>query len=132
MKRIILILTSFLSTLVTLSAQEPRVCDYVSLKHALKGKECEVVKTASYYYNEDTVLVEHTKEEIGTEVLNGHGKAISAGCFLIDRNRWDEFMGYFNRKSRVAVVASRNGITRPWNKNINIKYELELIKFAKP
>lgn len=59
-------------------------------------------------------------------------KAISAGCFLIDRNRWDEFMGYFNRKSRVAVVASRNGITRPWNKNINIKYELELIKFAKP
>lgn len=78
MKRIILILTSFLSTLVTLSAQEPRVCDYVSLKHALKGRECEVVKPASYYYNEDTVLVEHTKEEIGTEVLNGHGKAIDS------------------------------------------------------
>jgi len=41
-------------------------------------------------------------------------------------------MADFNIKSRVAVVASRNGITRPWNKNINIKYELELIKFAKP
>ena len=60
------------------------------------------------------------------------GQAISAGCFLIDRNRWDEFIGHFNRKSKVAVVASRNGVKSPLNRNVNYKPDLKIVRFTKP
>ena len=61
------------------------------------------------------------KAGIGNKTgMTKNGKAISAGCFLIDRNKWHEFIGYFNSKSRVAVVASRNGIIKPLNMNIKI------------
>ena len=57
-------------------------------------------------------------------------KPISAGCFLIDRNRWDSFISHFNRSSKVGVVASRNGVKIPTNQNtcefriIHFIYEL--------
>ena len=57
---------------------------------------------------------------------------VSAGCFLIDRNRWDEFIGHFNGRSRVAVVASRNGIKTPLNRNVNYKPDLKIVRFTKP
>ena len=57
---------------------------------------------------------------------------VSAGCFLIDINRWDEFIGHFNRKSKVAVVASRNGVKIPLNRNVNYKPDLKIVRFTKP
>ena len=78
MKRIITCIAILITAFAQLHAQHPRVCDYVSLKHALKGLECEVMRPASYYYNKDTVLIEHTKEEIRIGVINKYGKAIDS------------------------------------------------------
>jgi hypothetical protein len=44
-------------------------------------------------------------------------KPISAGCFLIDINKWESFMSHFNSSSIVGVVASRNGVKIPINQN---------------
>ena len=54
MKRIITCIAILITAFAQTQAQHPRVCDYVSLKHALKGMECEVMRPASYYYNKDT------------------------------------------------------------------------------
>ena len=78
MKRIITCIAILITAFAQTQAQHPRVCDYVSLKHALKGMECEVMRPASYYYNKDTVLIEHTKEEIRIGVINKYGKAIDS------------------------------------------------------
>ena len=78
MKRIITCIAILITAFAQTQAQHTRVCDYVSLKHALKGMECEVMRPASYYYNKDTVLIEHTKEEIRIGVINKYGKAIDS------------------------------------------------------
>jgi RHS repeat-associated protein len=44
-------------------------------------------------------------------------KPISAGCFLIDINKWESFMSHFNSSSIVGVVASRNRVKIPINQN---------------
>ena len=57
-------------------AQHPRVCDYVSLKHALKGKE----------YNVNTLVpddgglleIKHEKEELRIEAISKFGKEIDS------------------------------------------------------
>ena len=40
--------------------------------------------------------------------------------------------GHFNRKSKVAVVASRNGVKSPLNRNVNYKPDLKIVRFTKP
>lgn len=77
MKRIITCIAILITAFAQTQAQHPRVCDYVSLKHALKGLECEVMKPGPYY-NRDTVVVEHSKEEIRIWEINEYGKAIDS------------------------------------------------------
>ena len=56
---IIITFTAFTSV----QAQHPRVCDYVSLKHALKGREIDFMSPGPY--TEGFVqTVKHSKEEI--------------------------------------------------------------------
>jgi hypothetical protein len=57
-------------------AQHPRVCDYVSLKYALKDREFEVMTVEGY--SNDSVKIEHTKEEIRIQSLNLFGKEIDS------------------------------------------------------
>ena len=77
MKKLKISLIIIVTAFTNIQAQHPRVCDYVSLKHALKGLECEVMKPGPYY-NGDTVVVEHSKEEIRIGVINKYGKAIDS------------------------------------------------------
>ena len=78
MKRIITCIAILITAFAQTQAQHPRVCDYVSLKRALKGTECEFMRPLSDYYDEDTVVVEHTKEEIRIGTINKYGKAIDS------------------------------------------------------
>ena len=74
----------------------------------------------------------HKAGEYNKTSMTNKGQAISAGCFLIDINRWDEFIGHFNRKSKVAVVASRNGVKSPLNRDVNYTPDLKIVRFTKP
>lgn len=69
---LIIIITAF----TNIQAQHPRVCDYVSLKHALKNREFEVMRSGPY--QKDTMVVEHTKEEIRIGAINEYGKTIDS------------------------------------------------------
>ena len=75
---LIIIITAF----TKVQAQDSRVCDYVSLKHALKGRECEVV-TAEPAYNGVEIL--HTKKEIRIPTIGQFGKEIDS-LDIIDYN----------------------------------------------
>ena len=59
--------------------------------------------------------------------MTSANKPISAGCFLIDITKWESFMSHFNSSSIVGVVASRNGVRRPINKNT---CEFKIIPFT--
>ena len=59
--------------------------------------------------------------------MTSTNKPISAGCFLIDITKWESFMSHFNSSSIVGVVASRNGVKRPINKNT---CEFKIIPFT--
>ena len=70
---IVITFTAFTSV----QAQHPRVCDYVSLKHALKGREIDFMTPAPY--TEGFVqTVKHSKEEIRIGVINEYGKEIDS------------------------------------------------------
>ena len=43
MKRIITCIAILITAFAQTQAQHPRVCDYLSLKHALKNKEYEII-----------------------------------------------------------------------------------------
>ena len=49
----------------------------------------------------------------GTDSKN---RPMSAGCFLIDRNRWDEFMNCFSPNNEISVSLSRS-MNAPTNRN---------------
>ena len=76
MKKLIISLIIIITAFANMWAQHPRVCDYISLKHALKGKEFEVMRSGPY--KKDTMVVEHTKEEISIGVINTYGRAIDS------------------------------------------------------
>ena len=66
-----MLLTAFIS----INAQHPRVCDYVSLKHALKGREIDFMTPAPY--TEGFVqTVKHSKKEIRIGVINEYGNTV--------------------------------------------------------
>lgn len=66
-----------LTAFISINAQHPRVCDYVSLKHALKGREIDFMTPGPY--TEGVVqTVEHSKEEIRIGVINEYGKEIDS------------------------------------------------------
>ena len=76
MKKLFTLLIAFLYTAI-LFAQHPRVCDYVSLKHALKGREIDFMSPGPY--TEGFVqTVKHSKEEIRIGVINEYGKEIDS------------------------------------------------------
>ena len=77
---LIIIITAF----TNIQAQHPRVCDYVSLKHALKNREFEVMRSGPY--QKDTMVVEHTKEEIRIGAINEYGKTIDSLNIINKRN----------------------------------------------
>ena len=72
----ILLFVTLSAMLMPAMAQHPRVCDYVSLKHALKGKE----------YNVNTLVpddgglleIKHEKEELRIEAISKFGKEIDS------------------------------------------------------
>lgn len=56
--------------------------------------------------------------------IDSKKRPISAGCFLIDRNRWKEFIGLFSANTRIGITLSRS-LAAPTNKNVS-KYPLLL------
>ena len=75
---IIITFTAFTSV----QAQHPRVCDYVSLKHALKGREFEVITARP---TDKAIELLHTKEEIRIPTIGEFGKEIDS-LDIIDYN----------------------------------------------
>ena len=75
---IIITFTAFTSV----QAQHPRVCDYVSLKHALKGREFEVITARPI---DKAIELLHTKEEIRIPTIGEFGKEIDS-LDIIDYN----------------------------------------------
>ena len=74
MKKLFTLLIAFLYTAI-LFAQHPRVCDYVSLKHALKGREIDFMSPGPY--TEGFVqTVKHSKKEIRIGVINEYGNTV--------------------------------------------------------
>ena len=68
---IVITFTAFTSV----QAQHPRVCDYVSLKHALKGREIDFMSPGPY--TEGFVqTVKHSKKEIRIGVINEYGNTV--------------------------------------------------------
>ena len=49
--------------------------------------------------------------------VDGSGNAMSQGCLLIDRNKWDSFIKLFNPNAIVGVILSRS-LVAPTNKNV--------------
>lgn len=72
----ILLFVTLSAMLMPAMAQHPRVCDYVSLKHALKGKEYNV----NTLVHDDGGLLEikHEKEELRIEAISKFGKEIDS------------------------------------------------------
>ena len=83
MKRIITCIAILINAFAQTQAQHPRVCDYVSLKHALKGLECEVIIATVGYNNSAKIL--HTKKEIKIPTIGQFGKEIDS-LDIIDYN----------------------------------------------
>ena len=77
MKRIIVFFSMLLTAFISINAQHPRVCDYVSLKHALKGREIDFM-TPAPYTEEFVQTVKHSKKEIRIGVINEYGKEIDS------------------------------------------------------
>ena len=77
MKRIIVFFSMLLTAFISINAQHPRVCDYVSLKHALKGREIDFM-TPGPYTDGVVQTVKHSKEEIRIGVINEYGKEIDS------------------------------------------------------
>ena len=78
MKRIITCIAILITAFAQTQAQHPRVCDYVSLKHALKNKEYEIIhaeyddeRNGVHYVN-----LQHKKEETRIYGLNSFGRDI--------------------------------------------------------
>lgn len=116
---LIIIITAF----TKVQAQDSRVCDYVSLKHALKGRECEVV-TAEPAYNGVELL--HTKKEIRIPTIGQFGKEIDS-LDIIDYNG-DTV--YVYRKVRLdwdkevlREIKSKKGAYRIYKDGKNISFE---------
>lgn len=77
MKRTIVFFSMLLTAFISINAQHPRVCDYVSLKHALKGREIDFMTPGPY--TEGVVqTVKHSKKEIRIGVINEYGKEIDS------------------------------------------------------
>ena len=77
MKRTIVFFSVLLTAFISIMAQYPRVCDYVSLKHALKGREIDFMTPGPY--TEGVVqTVKHSKKEIRIGVINEYGKEIDS------------------------------------------------------
>ena len=77
MKRTIVFISLLLSAYISIMAQHPRVCDYVSLKHALKGREYEVI-TAEHTKNGGSKMLVHTKDMIRIPKIEEFGKDIDS------------------------------------------------------
>ena len=76
MKRIITCIAILITAFAQTQAQHPRVCDYVSLKHALKGREFENVGPDIFNFGYGGMEIIHTKEEIRIETINQYGEEI--------------------------------------------------------
>ena len=77
MKRIITCIAILITAFAQTQAQHPRVCDYISLKRALKGMECEVI-TAEFTNKENILELVHTKEEIRISKIEQFGKDVDS------------------------------------------------------
>ena len=75
MKRIIVFFSMLLTAFISINAQHPRVCDYVSLKHALKGREIDFM-TPGPYKEGFVQTVKHSKKEIRIGVINEYGNTV--------------------------------------------------------
>lgn len=73
MNKLILSLT-IIATCIQVNAQHPKVCDYISLKHALKNREFEVITAVST--SNACVELLHTKKEIKIPTIGLFGKEI--------------------------------------------------------
>ena len=104
MKRYFFCLVAFLAILFPSMAQHPRVCDYVSLKYALKDREFEVMTLCGH--TNDSVKIVHTKEEIRIQSLNLFGKEIDS-LNLIDYK--DDTIYIYNDKISLTCIKSRKG-----------------------
>lgn len=124
MKKILLLIVLLTSSLSAIIAQHPRVCDYVSLKHALKGLECEVI-IATVDYNNSAKLL-HTKKEIGIPTIEQFGKEIDS-LDIIDYNSDTVYIyrkliqGWNEDVSR--EIKSKKGAYRIYKNEKNISFE---------
>ena len=85
MKRIITCIAILITAFAQTQAQHPRVCDYVSLKHALKGREFENVGPDIFNDDFRTDII-HTKEEIRIETINQYGEEIDSRGIINYKN----------------------------------------------
>ena len=124
MKRIITCIAILITAFAQTQAQHPRVCDYASLKHALKGLECEVIIATVGYNNSVKIL--HTKKEIKIPTIGQFGKEIDS-LDIIDYNGDTVYIyrkliqGWNEDVSR--EIKSKKGAYRIYKNEKNISFE---------
>lgn len=77
MKKLIISLIIFIKAFAQVQAQYPNVCDYISLKHAMKDMECEVI-IVEFTDKESIRELVHTKEKICIPQIEKFGKDIDS------------------------------------------------------
>ena len=97
MNKLILSLT-IIATCIQVNAQHPKVCDYISLKHALKNREFEVITAVST--SNACVELLHTKKEIKIPTIGLFGKEI-------------DYHNIINYKNDTVYIHRR--VCRIWN-----------------
>ena len=137
MKRIITCIAILITAFAQTQAQHPRVCDYVSLKHALKGLECEVITPSTF---KDTLLLEHTIKEIKIKVIEKYGKSIDSLNIINYKNDTVYIYHEYDQKDFIAEIKTNKGAFRIYshaNKDIlfepfEIKTKQEIDKNKDP
>ena len=77
MNKLIISLIIFITAFAQVQAQYPKVCDYISLEHAMKDMECEVI-IVEFTDKESIRELVHTKEKIRIPQIEKFGKDIDS------------------------------------------------------
>lgn len=115
----ILLFVTLSAMLMPAMAQHPRVCDYVSLKHALKGKEYNVNTLVPDYGG--LLEIKHEKEELRIEAISKFGKEIDSlnlinykndtVFILLTRDLTTNLIEYLGKTSAIGLKSSKGTYT---------------------
>lgn len=63
--------------------------------------------------------------------MTSDSRPVSAGCFLIDINRWSEFIGLFSANTRIGITVSRS-LAAPTNQNVSLRLKTTSLHLTNP